>query len=274
MITQEPQKRQRPRTEGDWLFVPAPQPHRPYRLFCFPHAGGDAPAYTRLAHSLAPFAEVWALRMPARGGRRRDPMPASFDLLVATVAEELRPHLGGDFGFYGQSFGALLAYEVARALPKELRPGLVVAASAQPPSAWTGELPQGLGAADLLHLTGMGELVDADPELRDMALAAVQSDLDVKRTYRHRPSPLLDSDLYAVAGDGDPMLDAQRIAGWAEHTSGGFGLSVVPGGHLLAAVDRRGPVELLTSVIGSRSAAPAAESPVENPSHQPVREHQ
>lgn len=60
--------RVRPRVEGDWLFVPAPQPHRPYRLFCFPHAGGDATAYTPLARALAPAAEVWALRPPARGG--------------------------------------------------------------------------------------------------------------------------------------------------------------------------------------------------------------
>ncbi|WP_374120187.1 thioesterase domain-containing protein, partial [Streptomyces sp. LS1784] len=58
--------RVRPRVEGDWLFVPVPQPHRPYRLFCFPHAGGDATAYTPLARALAPAAEVWALRPPAR----------------------------------------------------------------------------------------------------------------------------------------------------------------------------------------------------------------
>ncbi|MDH6136266.1 surfactin synthase thioesterase subunit [Kitasatospora sp. MAA4] len=244
----------RPRAEGDWLLVPAPQEHRPYRLFCFPHAGGDATAYRRLAHAIAPFAEVWALRMPARGGRRRDPMPATFDLLVRTLVEELTPHLGGDFGFYGQSFGALLGYEVARALPQELRPQVVVAASAAPPSAWTGTMPQGRAAADLLRLAGMGELIEAEPELRDMALAAIQSDLDVKNTYRYRPSPLLDTDLYAIAGDGDPMLDPGQLAGWAQHTSGDFGLSVVPGGHLLATVDDRGPVDLLTSIIGRRSA--------------------
>ncbi|WP_328313226.1 thioesterase domain-containing protein [Streptomyces sp. NBC_00442] len=244
----------RPRVEGDWLFVPAPQEHRPYRLFCFPHAGGDATAFTRLAHRLAPAAEVWALRMPARGGRGRHPMPATFDLLVRTVVDVLRPHLGGRFGFYGQSFGSLLAYEVARALPEDRRPDAVVAASASPPDEWGGPPQPQRAAEDLLRLAGMGELIAAEPELRDMALRAIRADLAVLGTYRHHGAPPLGADLYAIAGDADPMLDPDRLAGWSRHTTGGFGLTVVRGGHLLATVEQPGPVDVLTSVIGRERA--------------------
>ncbi|GGV40113.1 hypothetical protein GCM10010495_67040 [Kitasatospora herbaricolor] len=239
----------RPRVEGDWLLVPAPQQHRPFRLFCFPHAGGDATAYIPLAHALAPLAEVWALRMPARGGRGRHPMPATFDQLVRTVAAELGPHLDGPFGFYGQSLGALLAFETARALPPGRRPRLLVTASAQPPSAWIGGRPQHRDAEDLLRLAGMGELVSSEPELREIALHAIQTDLDVRHTYRYRPGPPIESDLHAVVGDADPMLGAGLLDDWARHTSGTFGLTVVPGGHLLATVEQRGPAELLTSLI-------------------------
>ncbi|WP_308310785.1 thioesterase domain-containing protein [Streptomyces sp. GbtcB6] len=242
----------RPRTEGDWLLVPAPQDHRPYRLFCFPHAGGDATAFAPLAQALAPAAEVWALRMPARGGRSRHPMPATFDLLVRTVTDALLPHLSGRFGFYGQSFGSLLAYEVARALPPEHRPEVVIAASASPPGTWGAPTPPQYGAEDLLRTCGMGELVASEPELRELALRAIRSDLTVRDTYRYRPGPMLDTALHAVAGDADPMLDAALLAGWAEHTSGAFGLTVVPGGHLLATVQRPGPVGLLTSILGHR----------------------
>jgi surfactin synthase thioesterase subunit len=245
----------RPRIEGDWLLVPAPQEHRPYRLFCFPHAGGDATAFSPMAHALAPYAEVWALRMPARGGRHREPMPVTFDLLVDTVAEQLRPYLHGRFGFYGQSLGALLAYETARALPARLRPEVVVAASASSPATWDGGGPAAVEAEDLLRDAGMGDVVRADPELRERALATVRADLTVGRTYRHRPGPPIACALHAVAGSGDPMLGREELAGWAGLTSGAFGLSVVPGPHLLASVDRRGPVELLTSIIGRRPGA-------------------
>ncbi|MEU6199605.1 thioesterase domain-containing protein [Streptomyces sp. NPDC047061] len=242
----------RPRIEGDWLLVPAPQDHRPYRLFCFPHAGGDATAFAPLAQALAPAAEVWALRMPARGGRSRHPMPATFDQLVRTVTDALLPHLDGRFGFYGQSFGSLLAYEVARALPAGHRPETVIAASASAPGTWSAPTPPQHGAEDLLRTCGMGELVASEPELRELALRAIRSDLTVRDTYRYRPGPLLDTALHAVAGDADPMLDATLLAGWAEHTSGAFDLTVVPGGHLLATVQRPGPVGLLTSIVGHR----------------------
>lgn len=243
----------RPRAEGDWLLVPAPQPHRPYRLFCFPHAGGDATAYTPLARALAPVAEVWALRPPARGGRSRHPMPPGFDALVAAVTEALTPHLtggdGGRFGFYGQSFGALLAYEVARALPADRRPELVVVAGAPGPAEWTERGTRDLDAPELLRLTGLEELVRADPDLVELALGAIRADLAVSATYRHRPHAPIGSALYALAGADDPMLATTGLTGWAAHTRGSFGHRVVPGGHLLATVDRPGPVDLLTSLL-------------------------
>ena len=240
----------RPGTAGDWLLIPAPQRGPAFQLFCFPHAGGDATAYTPLAHALAPLAEVRALRMPARGGRHLDPMPSSFDALVRTVAAEVRRYRGGRFGFYGQSLGALLAFEVARALPPGERPELVVVAASEPPQLWAGGIPEERDADSLLRHAGLGELIAAEPELRQLALAAVQRDLDLRRTYRYRSRPPIESDLYAVAGDADPMVGAAQLDGWAELTTGRFDRSIVPGGHLLATVAQPGPVELLASVIG------------------------
>ncbi|MEU6540188.1 thioesterase domain-containing protein [Streptomyces sp. NPDC047000] len=245
--------------------MPARQEEPAFQLVCFPHAGGDATAFTPTAHALAPHTEVWALRMPARGGRRSEPMPATFDLLVAAVIEAVRPHLRAPFGFYGQSFGALLAYEVARALPSGRRPELVVTASGQPPGAWAGEAVPERSPAELLRLAGPDDVVHNDPELHSLALAALRRDLAVRRTYRHRPAPPIDADLHAVVGDADPMLDAGQLAGWAEHTAGAFSLSVVPGGHLLATADRHAPVDLLTSIIRRRAELHTQEGPCSPP---------
>ncbi|MEU2155200.1 thioesterase domain-containing protein [Streptomyces sp. NPDC019396] len=249
----------RPRAEGDWLLVPAPQPHRPVRLFCFPHAGGDATAYTPLARALAPVAEVWALRPPARGGRSRHPMPPDFDALVAAVTDALTPHLtggdGGRFGFYGQSFGALLAYEVARALPADRRPELVVTVGAPSPAEWADRETRDLDPTELLRLTGLEELVRADPDLVELALGAIRTDLAVSATYRHRPHAPIGFALHALAGADDPMLATTGLTGWAAHTRGTFTHRVVPGGHLLATVDRPGPVDLLASLLADRHAS-------------------
>ncbi|MEY9963331.1 surfactin synthase thioesterase subunit [Streptacidiphilus sp. MAP12-16] len=248
----------RPYIAGDWLLVPAPREDPDFQLFCFPHAGGDATAFTLLARALGPTTEVWALRMPARGGRRCDSMPATFDQLVRTVAAQVRRHRGRRFGFYGQSFGALLAYEVALALLPGRRPELLVAAASPPPNRWVDGIPEERNAEALLGSAGMGELIDAEPELRQLALGAIQADLDVRRTYRYLSLGPVESDLYAVVGSADPMLDEAQLDGWAELTTSLFDKWTVPGGHLLATVTETGPVELLNSLI-SRRAAPTRE---------------
>jgi surfactin synthase thioesterase subunit len=129
----------------------------------------------------------------------------------------------------------------------------VIAASAEPPSAWAGGKPVDHEPDELLRQTGMGDLVDDDPDLRELALATIRTDLRVRGSYRYRPGPPIESDLYAVVGDADPMLAMPQLAGWAEHTAGVFGLSVVPGGHLLATVQRPGPVDVLTSILGPQT---------------------
>ncbi|MFK0012126.1 thioesterase II family protein [Streptomyces sp. NPDC091027] len=248
----------RPRAEGDWLLVPAPQPHRPVRLFCFPHAGGDATAYVPMARALAPAAEVWALRPPARGGRSRHPMPPDFDALVTAVTAALTPHLGGAadgrFAFYGQSFGALLAYEVARALPADRRPERIVAVGAPSPAEWSGRESRDLDAAELLRLTGLDESVRAEPQLAALALGTIRTDLAVSATYRHHPHAPMGPAIHALAGADDPMLATTGLTGWAAHTRGAFEHRVVPGGHLLATVDRPGPVDLLASLLADGQA--------------------
>ncbi len=162
---------------------------------------------------------------------------------------------GGRFGFYGQSFGALLAYEVARALPADRRPELVVVAGAPCPAEWAGRGSRDLDASELLRLTGLEETVRADPDLAELALGAIRTDLAVSATYRHRPHAPIGSAIHALAGADDPMLATTGLTGWAAHTRGAFGHRVVPGGHLLATVDRPGPVDLLASLLADRQAS-------------------
>ncbi|MEE1929014.1 alpha/beta fold hydrolase [Streptomyces sp. TRM 70351] len=257
----------RPRAVGEWLLLPAPQHHPAPRLFCFPHAGGDATAFVPMGRALAPAAEVWAVRMPARGGRTAVPMPATFRALVRTLAAALLPHLGaGPVAFYGQSFGALLALETARALRPEHRPTALILAAAEPPGAWPGAAPPEYDAERLLDVCGAGALVAEVPELRERALAAIRADLAVRSGYRYRPGPPLACGLYALSGAADPLVRAHTLAGWSAHTTGRFAHHTVPGGHLPASVDDRGPVGLLTSILErTRESSWSPPQPAPNP---------
>ncbi len=244
----------RPALAGDWCYRPYPLTGGVPQLVCFPHAGGDVTAFSGLAAELVPDLEVWAIRLPARGGRFTDRMPSGFRELVTAVVAGLVPHLRPGSVFYGQSFGALLAYEVARALPADRCPRLVVPACAPPPSAWPGSIPPtDEGAAELLARCGLAGALPDDETIRELAVATIRADLTVCRTYRPPGAPATFA-IHAVAGAGDEALPPGTLAGWSAATTGRFTTSVEPGGHLLATPLTRGPADLLRKL---HAAAPA-----------------
>jgi surfactin synthase thioesterase subunit len=249
----------RPALAGDWCYRPYPLPAGTPQVVCFPHAGGDVTAFAGLAAALAPDLEVWAIRLPGRGGRFGDAMPGSFAALATAVLGGLGPHLRPGALFYGQSFGALLAYEVARLVPAGQRPRIVVPACAAPPAAWPGSVPPTPeGAADLLARCGLAAALPADAAIRELAVAAIRTDLTVCRGYRYRPHPVPGFAIHAVAGADDAALPPAVAGGWAAATTGPFTASVEPGGHLLATPLSAGPAGLLRTLgtAGSRPSSP------------------
>ena len=245
----------RPAVAGDWCYRPHPLPAGTPQVVCFPHAGGDVTAFAGLAAALAPELEIWAIRLPGRGGRFGDPMPGSFAALVAAVVDGLVPHLRPGSLFYGQSFGALLAYEAARAVPFAVRPRIVVPACAPPPPAWPGPTPPtSQGANELLERCGLATALPDDDAIRELAVAAIRTDLTVCRSYHHRPDPVPGFAIHAVAGAEDRALPPAVVAGWASATTGRFTTSTEVGGHLLATPLSSGPAALLRAFAAGRSS--------------------
>ncbi|MFD2420332.1 thioesterase II family protein [Amycolatopsis pigmentata] len=82
-------------------------------LYCFPHSGGIAGEYVRWAPEL-PGTQVYAIGLPGRASRTREKPITDMRTLVRTLVDEVP--FGESFVLFGHSFGALLAFEVAREL--------------------------------------------------------------------------------------------------------------------------------------------------------------
>lgn len=158
------------------------------------------------------------------------------------------------FALFGHSLGALVAFEVAKALqPEPLR--LFVSSSPAPPL---------LAKSQSLHLLDDTELhaeierrwgplppaTASDKELLTAALACYRADLQVLETYEYVPAPRLQSPITAIVGDAEPNGEAWT-AGWRDQTDGGFESSVRPGGHFHTRQDPEGLVGMLTDTVRS-----------------------
>ncbi|MFF4735079.1 thioesterase II family protein [Streptomyces sp. NPDC001262] len=225
------------RPHAAWFRTFAPRPAAETRLFCFPHAGGAASAFRGWAAGLPASVEVTAVQYPGRQDRYdEDPAP-DMATLVADITEAIVPLVDRPVAFFGHSMGATVAYEVARALPRELRPALVrfFASARRAPDACRPLDPGFRGDDGIVRyiraLGGSGAALLADPELLEVALPALRGDFGLIETYRHVPGAPLICPVTAVVGADDSHNAPADVQRWARYTTSAFELRVLPGGH-------------------------------------------
>ncbi|WP_280495520.1 thioesterase II family protein [Nocardia asiatica] len=209
----------------------------PVRLICVPHAGAGASSFNRWP-MLFP-AEIVAVRVQLPG--REDLSGARalrrVDDAVAGLLPQVERWGGGRVAIYGHSMGALVAFELARALAAAGAPATHLFVSgrrapqlpaSRPP---IHHLPDDDFAAALAALNAWGPAARSRAFLR-YALPLTRADLELSEEYRYRPPPRLGCSITAFYGTEDPVVDPAEIASWHELTDNGFAMHEFAGDHL------------------------------------------
>ncbi|MFB9531895.1 thioesterase II family protein [Nonomuraea roseola] len=227
-------------------------------MFCLPFAGGGASAYTPLQRDLASL-EVVPLQLPGRENRLSEP-PA---FTVHEVADEIAPATGAPYALYGHSMGARLAFEVVRELRRRglPQPTRLYVGGAHPPHlrvplAATADLPDDAFIDQLVRRAGAMAELREEPELRELMLPLLRSDLAWIKRYRYTPELPLDTSIVAFAGVDDGEVGPSDMLGWARHTAHGFGLRTVRGGHLFVKDTHEELARLITADLAGEVGAP------------------
>ncbi|MGN9786186.1 thioesterase II family protein [Nonomuraea sp. ZG12] len=222
-------------------------------MFCLPYAGGGASAYTGLLRELTdltdlPDLTVTPLQLPGRENRIAEP-PA---FTVQEIADEIAPATDAPYLLYGHSMGARLAFEVVRELRRRGLPGprrLYVGGAHPPhrkvPLAASADLPDDAFIDQLVRRSGALPELKHVPELRELLLPVLRADFAWIKNHRYAPEPPLDCPIVAFTGLDDGEVGAEDMLGWARHTTAGFRLRTLRGGHLFVK-DR--PAELAALV--------------------------
>ncbi|HKT06021.1 MAG TPA: alpha/beta fold hydrolase [Rugosimonospora sp.] len=207
------------------------------RLFCFPFAGAGASTYRDWPGLLPDSVEVVAVQLPGREDRLREEAFTAMDPLVRALGQVLRPYLDLPVALFGHSGGALLAFEVARALVN--RSGTVArlvvsghrAPQLPPRTPPLRDLPDDAFLAEIAALDGTDPAVFTDPGLRRVVLPALRADVAMWETYRYRPGPPLRGAVTALGGEHDPLVPVADLREWQAQAGGAFRYRLFPGGH-------------------------------------------
>ncbi|XP_035038407.1 S-acyl fatty acid synthase thioesterase, medium chain isoform X2 [Hippoglossus stenolepis] len=163
------------------------------RLICFPWAGGGSLHYARWGNLLSSV-EVFAVKLPGRESRTKEPFAQSMQQIVDEVIDVLLPLLKEKpFALFGHSFGAYTSFAVADALKKlhNLQPvHIFLSGVSAPYSEIRIKAPKRSDLSDddfLKWLTSIGgtppELL-GNPEVMERFLPVLKADLHVVENYR------------------------------------------------------------------------------------------
>ncbi|MEW2065626.1 alpha/beta fold hydrolase [Streptomyces sp. NPDC007346] len=191
------------------------------RVYCFPHAGGNPRLFLSWQSDLADTAEIAALCLPGRGRRYREPAPTDVAELADAVAREITATADRPFILLGHSFGAVLAFEVARRIGHmpDFR-HLVASGCAGPALLPTQRVVEAarLEGREFTEAVGFfGGLppeVVADETLQELLLAHLRADFRLVAGYTYRPAAPLTVPVTLINGLEDPHVGEAALEPW------------------------------------------------------------
>ncbi|MGB3314222.1 MAG: alpha/beta fold hydrolase [Albidovulum sp.] len=228
------------------------------RLFCFPFAGGSAQDFEPLATHLPPWIEVVGVDYPGRRSRFGEDPLSRLDLLVHDLAVGIRAQLDRPFAFYGHSNGALVAFELARRLPKMYfrSPEKLILGAKRSPTLGAEEpmhlLPKEAFIERLRDYQGTPEQVLANTELMDLFLPILRADFALSETYQLTDPTPVGVPIHAIAGRQDHLATPAMMSAWKSLANKGFELTELDAEHFfLSSV----PGQLAQSIAATLSPA-------------------
>lgn len=207
-------------------------------LFAVPFAGGSAHFYQIWGQQDLGAVQGYAVELPGRGLRLREPLIPEFSDLVRNLAHSFAPVLTSPYAFFGHSMGAFLAFELIRAFEMTGAPipvHLFVSACRAPHlprriRPWHA-LPENDLIAEIEQLNGTPPGALQNEQVREMMMPVFRADFRLSEEYSYVPREPVTVPISVFGGTSDPLVSSDELNAWSEHTSDFRGSFLFPGGH-------------------------------------------
>jgi len=214
--------------------IPFARPHSLRRVIFFHHAGGSSLSFLRLARGVPESYEVLLAEMPGRGFRHGEPQVDSLQEYVSELIDVVRQLPIKQTVYFGHSLGALVAYELAKAIPPDQ---LVVSACRAPNEIHSkSEFLQNSSFSDEELLGYMRDFSSLPKEMnleeeyaKSFFLPVLRGDLSLLRSYEIKSEPVA-TDIWALGGDSDAIVSPEDLEEWRSFGKR-FQKKIYAGGH-------------------------------------------
>lgn len=207
------------------------------KLYCFPFAGGSAYSYNTMAPHLADQIELVPVELPGHGPRFQEPLLDSLEAMAADARKQISDHGEGEFGYFGHSLGASIAFLMAKADAENGGPlplQLIVSGRPAPsiPFRHTDwhTLPSAQFWQNIRNLGGVPDEILENDDLRGMFEPILRSDFKAAVNFQTDKPSQLDVPITMIYGVDDE-LEEEDVKKWEEETVHPLSVFKFPGNH-------------------------------------------
>lgn len=224
------------------------------RLICFPHAGGGASSFVRWCSFFPNSIDLIRVQLPGRENVADITPFTCMENAVNFLLPQILQIADRPIALYGHSMGALLAFEIARALHNIGKPpiNLFVSGRRAPHRSSRHKFLHQLSDIALLdNLEKMAPNTASlrNSQLRRYALRVVRADLELCEKYNYRGADKLCCPISAFSSDADPFVSMDDILAWADETISYFEVRSFKGDHFFNHKHRSEIAEIITKTI-------------------------
>ena len=227
------------------------------RLFCFPHAGGNAWVFRQWSKWLPDTVEVCSIQLPGRANRIREPAISDLAAVLDWLTVAITPELDRPMAMFGHSLGSLMAFELARRFRSRLKVEpvhLFVSGHNAPHLPNRPEVVSGQDDATfadtLRRLKYTPEPLLNDPAWCGLMIPTLRADFSLYEQYAYREGPPLGCPITVLAGKDDPFTNHEGVEAWRQHTQAEFGAAWFAGDHFFVSTAERLVAEMVGERIG------------------------
>ncbi len=214
-----------------WFVRPLPNEKAEAQLFLFPYAGGGPAVFGKWLVEFDTHIEAFIAHYPGRGSRHNEPPITQINTLVDKLAQAIQPLLNKPFAFFGHSFGALIAVELAKRIQPQV---LFISGCGAPhlpnPYPLIHHLPDPEFIKSLQELDGIPAEISDNSELMELLLPMLRADFEAFESYQPT-SHQLSCPIIAFGGLDDPRNGQEQLEGWDILTNARFKSQYFPGDH-------------------------------------------
>ena len=200
------------------------------RVFLFPHSGAGASAYNQWPEYFEQSGiDLISVQLPGRENRFGDKAISHLPLLIDNLLSAITPLTDKPFIFFGHSLGALIAFELCRALRRKglPLPSQLFASAFHPPklpnpNKELHQLSQRSFIDGIREYGNTPDKVLSNEMLMDILLPMLRADFSLHETYQYREELPLSCPITIFKGSNDTFAKPEDMHHWHQETSASY----------------------------------------------------